>query len=104
METGLDRGMISFLLAVLLLLWLLYLRFRFLEYLRVQVSSRVPLFFLISVGSLWCASVFILLGWSEFAFEALACVSDVNIELYSGNDADSLQFPVVAGAPTSTSI
>ena len=45
-----------------------YLRFRFQEYLRVQISSTVPLCFLVSVNSLWCASVFVLLGWSEFGF------------------------------------
>ena len=71
METGLDRGMLSFLFAFLLLLWFFYLRYRILKYLRVQVSSRVPLVFLISIGSLWCASVFVVLGWSEFGFEAL---------------------------------
>ena len=68
MGTGLDRGMLSFLLAILMLLWLFYLRFRFLEYLRVQVSNKVPLFFLVSVGSLWCVPVFVLLGCLEFGF------------------------------------
>ena len=78
METGLDGGMLRFLPVVLVLFWLFdaclaffYLRFRFLEYLRVQVSSRALLLSLTSVESLWCASVLVLLGWSEFAFEAL---------------------------------
>ena len=71
METALERGMVSIHLAVLMVLWLFYLRFRFTENLRVQVSSKVPLLFLISVGTLWCASVFVLLGWSEFALDVL---------------------------------
>ena len=70
-KTGLDRGMLSFHLPALMLLWLFYLRFCFLEHLCVQVSSRVPLFFLIPVGSLWCASVFVLLDWSEIGLEEL---------------------------------
>ena len=123
--------MVSFVLAVLMILWLFYLRFCFLEYLRVQVSSRVPLFFLISVGSLWCASVFVLLGWSEFTFEALVgiflslCISEsyfffccrnyIQSQMYCicfrckygakfGSDADFARFPVVGAAPTPISL
>ena len=71
METGVDRGMLSSLPTVLTHLLLFYLRFSFLENLRVKVSSRFPLLLLISVGWLWCVSVVVLLGWSEFDFEAL---------------------------------
>ena len=63
MKTGLDRGMLSFLFAVLMFFFGFFcLQFRFLDYLRVQVSSGVQLFFLICVGSVWCASVFVLVG------------------------------------------
>ena len=77
-KKSLDRGMLSFPLAALMLLRPLYLRIRFLEYQRVQVSSRVPFFFLFSVGLLWCAWVFALLGQSQFTFEPLlSCFSSL---------------------------
>ena len=34
----------------------------------------------------------------------IACVSDVNIELNFGSDADYVRFPVVAAAPTPISL
>ena len=63
METSLDRGMLSFVLSILMLHWHFCLRIRLLEPLRFQVSSRTPLFFQISVGLPRCASVFVHLGF-----------------------------------------
>ena len=72
METGLDRGMVSILLADLMLLCLFFLSaISFPGIPACPGIHRVPLFSLMSVGLLWCGSVFVLFGWSEFAFEAL---------------------------------
>ena len=64
METDLGRGTLSFL-----------------EYLRVKVSSRFPVFILISVGLLWCVSVLVILCWPNFDFETLlGSLSNLQIE------------------------
>ena len=123
--------MLSFLLAVLMFISISYLRFCFLEHLRVRVYSRVPLFFpdlciftMVSfsictfqfAGICFCGACrqlldyinieksFIFVADIVFRARCFSRVFAVSIKLNLVSVTDYVRFPVVAAAPTPISL
>ena len=133
MKTDLDRGMLPFPLAVLMLIWLFFLSAIYfhgisacpgIQQFSILFFSNLCRFAMLCCsfrtfglfGICFCSPCMKLIEFvniekfflfvADIAFRArcIVCVSAVNIEINFGNDADSVRFPVVAAARTYISL